>query len=134
MNKQVVSLIRSLGIDPIVMQDKNNMAKPVAQFYTENPDISFAIAILSADDWVYPKEGKPGDALMYADQQVVFHLGFWIGHLGRSHVFSLFYDQKSFRWPTEHFDVIYTPLDKNSSWKKELVQRLKTSGIKITEE
>lgn len=132
MNKQVVSLIRELGIDPIVMQDKNNKTKPIAQFYTEHPDISFVIAILSADDWVYPKNGKPDDARLYADQRVIFHLGFWIGHLGRGHVFALYYDQRSFRWPTEHFDIIYTPLDKNSAWKKELTERLKASGIEVT--
>ena len=131
MNKQVVSLIREFGIDPLVMQDKNNKTKPVAQFFTEHPDISFVIAILSADDWVYPKNGKPKDALMYADQGIVFHLGFWIGRLGRNRVFALYYDQRSFRWPTEHFDVIYTPLDKNTAWKKELVSRLKASGIKF---
>lgn len=134
MNRQVVSLIRELGINPIVMQDKDNKAKPIAQFFTENPDITFAVAILSADDWVYPKEGKPKDAFMYADQGVVFHLGFWIGRLGRNHVFALYYDQRSFRWPTEHFDVIYTPLDKNDMWKKELVNRLKASGIEFNAE
>lgn len=131
MNKQVVSLIRELGFDPIVMQDKDNSTKPLAQFVTDHKDISFVIAILSADDWVYPKKGKPQDALMYADQRVVFHLGFWIGLLGRNRVFALYYDQRSFRWPTEHFDVIYTPLDKNDSWKKELVSRLKECGINI---
>ena len=69
-------------------------------------DISFAIAILSADDWMYPKDGKPGDALMYAEQRIAFHLGFWIGRLGRQHVFALYYDQKSFRcrlgWGSNH--------------------------------
>jgi predicted nucleotide-binding protein len=131
MNRQVVSLIRELGIDPIVMQDKNNLKKPLAQFLTENLDISFVIAILSADDWVYPKKGKPKDALLYATQQVVFHLGYWVGKLGRNHVFALYYDQRSFRWPTEHFDIIYTPLDDRDAWKKELVRRIKESGIEI---
>ena len=134
MNKQVVSVIRSLGIDPIVMQDKQNRDKPLAQFVTEYQDISFAIVILSADDWVYPKSGKPKDAFTFTDQKIVFHLGFWTGKLGRSRVFTLYYDQRSFRHPTEHFDVIYTPLDKNDLWKKELVSRLIASNIKITQE
>ncbi len=132
MNRQVVSLIKELGIDPIVMQDKANHKKSLAQFVTEYKDVSFMIAILSADDWVYPKEGKHQDALMYADQRVVFHVGFWIGKLGRNRVFALYYDQRSFRWPTEHFDVIYTPLDRNDAWKKELVRRLEDNNIKIT--
>lgn len=131
MNKQVVSLIRELGINPVIMQDTAHIKKPIAQFYTENPEISFVVAILSADDWVYPKNGKPKDALMYCDQGVVFHLGFWIGRLGRNRVFALFYDQRSFRWPTEHFDVIYTPLDKNGIWKTELVSRLAAGGIQF---
>jgi len=129
MNRQVVSVIKELGIDPIVMQDKNNNTEPLAQFITENKDISFVIAILSADDWVYPKQGKTQDALMYADQKVIFHLGFWIGMLGRNRVFALYYDQRSFRWPTEHFDVLYTPLDRNQSWKGDLINRLKKCDI-----
>lgn len=131
MNRQVVSLIRELGIDPVVMQDKSNLKKPLAQFLTENLDIAFVIAILSADDWVYPKKGKPKEALLYATQQVVFHLGYWIGKLGRNRVFALYYDQRSFRWPTEHFDVIYTPLDDRDAWQKELIRRIKESGIEI---
>ena len=133
MNRQVVSLIKQLGIDPIVMQDKSNNVKPLAQFITDHKDISFTIAILSADDWVYPKQGKTQDALMYADQRVIFHLGFWIGMLGRNRVFALYYDQRSFRWPTEHFDVIYTPLDRNQLWRGELVKRLKESNISFSE-
>lgn len=129
MNRQVVSVIRELGIDPIVMQDKKNSSKSLAQFVTEHKDIAFVIAILSADDWVYPKQGKPQDAMMYADQKVVLHLGFWIGRLGRNRIFALYYDQRSFRWPTEHFDVIYTPLDRNQMWKGELIKRLKESNI-----
>jgi predicted nucleotide-binding protein len=134
MNRQVVSLIRELGISPIVMRDKQNSVIPLAHFLTANQDVSFVIAILSADDWVYPKNGKPKDALMYADQRVVFHLGYWVGKLGRNRVFALYYDQRSFRWPTEHFDVIYTPLDRNDAWKKELINRLKTSGINASVE
>ena len=129
MNRQVVSVIKELGIDPIVMQDKKNRTKPLAQFVEEHKDISFVIAILSADDWVYPKQGKPQDAMMYADQKVVLHLGFWIGRLGRNRIFALYYDQRSFRWPTEHFDVIYTPLDRNQMWKGELIKRLKENNI-----
>lgn len=131
MNKQVVSLIRELGIDPLVMQDKDNAAKPLADFVHQHPDISFAIAILSADDWVYPKQGKPKDALMRADQRVVFHLGYWIGKLGREKVYALFYDQRTFRWPTEYFDVIYTPLDRDGLWKAELIRRLRQAGFNL---
>lgn len=131
MNKQVVSLIRELGIDPLVMQDRDNAIKPLADFVHQYPDVSFAIAILSADDWVYPKQGKPKDALMRADQRVIFHLGYWIGKLGRERVFTLYYDQRSFRWPTEYFDVIYTPLDREGLWKTELVKRLEQCGFKL---
>ncbi len=129
MNKQVVSLIRELGIEPVVMQDKKNASQPLAQFLTEHPSIGFVAAILSADDFVYPKEGKPGEALLRSDQKVVFHLGFWIGKLGRERVLALYYDQRNFRRPTDYFDAIYTLLDKEGLWKKELLSRLKQSGF-----
>lgn len=131
MNKQVVSLIRELGIEPVVMQDKKYAEKPMAEFLAAYPEIRFVVAILSSDDWVYPKDGKPKDAILRADQKVVFHLGYWIGKLGRDSVFALFYDQHSFRWPTPFFDVIYTPLDKEGLWKRELVERLKRAGFAV---
>lgn len=129
MNKQVVSVIKELGISPIVMQDKKYAGKPLAEIAAAHPDIQFVVAILSADDWVYPKDGKPGDAVLRADHLVVFHLGYWLGKLGRERVFALFYEQRSFRWPTEYFDLIYTPLDKGGLWQKELCRRLKARGL-----
>jgi predicted nucleotide-binding protein len=129
MNKQVVSVIKDLGIKPLVMQDKKYAEKPLAEFVAAHPDIQFVVAILSADDWVYPKEGKPKDAVLRADQLVVFHLGYWIGKLGRERVFVLYYDQRSFQWPTKFMDLIYTPLDKGGLWQKELIRRLKQFGL-----
>ncbi len=129
MNKQVVSVIRDLGIKPLVMQDKKYLERPLAEFVAAHPDIQFVVAILSADDWVYPKEAKPKDALLRADQQVVFHLGYWIGKIGRERVFALYYDQRSFQWPTKFLDLIYTPLDKGGLWQKELIRRLKQFGL-----
>ena len=129
MNKQVVSVIKDLGIQPLVMQDKKYAEKPLAEFVAAYPDIQFVVAILSADDWVYPKEGKPKDAGLRADQQVVFHLGYWFGKLGRERVFALYYDQRSFQWPTKFLDLIYTPLDKGGLWQKELILRLKQFGL-----
>lgn len=130
MNKQVVSVIKELGIKPIVMQNKEHAAKPLAEFVAAHPDIQFVVAILSADDWIYPKDsGKPKDAVLCADQLVVFHLGYWIGRLGRERVFALYYDQQNFRWPTKFWDLIYTPLDKKGLWQKELSRRLKELGL-----
>ncbi len=129
MNKQVVSVIRDLGIKPLVMQDKRYAEKPLAEFGAAHPDIQFVVAILSSDDWVYPKEGKPKDAVLRADQQVVFHLGYWIGKLGRERVFALYYDQRSFQWTTKFMDLIYTPLDKGGLWQKKLARRLKQFGF-----
>ena len=129
MNKQVVSVIRELGIKPLVMQDKKYAGRSLAEFVAAHPDIRFVVVILSSDDWVYPKEGKPKDAVLRADQLVVFHLGYWIGKLGRERVFALYYDQRSFQWPTKFMDLIYTPLDKGGLWQKELIRRLKQFGL-----
>ena len=129
MNKQVVSVIRDLGIKPLVMQDRKYAEKPLAEFVAAYPGIQFVVAILSADDWVYPKEAGPQDAVLRADQQVVFHLGYWTGKLGRERVFALYYDQRSFQWPTKFLDLIYTPLDKGGLWQEELIGRLKQFGL-----
>ena len=129
MNKQVVSVIKELGIKPLVMQDKKYAEKSLAEFVAAHPDIQFVVVVLSSDDWLYPKEGKPKDAVLCADQLVVFHLGYWIGKLGRERVFALYYDQRSFQRPTKFMDLIYTPLDKGGLWQKELIRRLKQFGL-----
>ncbi len=103
--------------------------KPMAQKVMENPDVSAAIVVLSADDFVYPREGKPAEALMRVEQEVVFELGFWLAKFGRQRVAAIYYDQKRFRCPTEFFDVFYIPYNKQSLWRQELDGRLRQWGL-----
>lgn len=125
MKAEVAAYLNKLGFEIVFTQDKINSLKPIAQKVTENPDVRFAVVLLSGDDFVYPKNDKPANAFLKANQKVVFELGFWINHLGRDHVLALYQDQKSFRRPTEYFDVLYILFDKQGAWKKELLARVK---------
>ena len=132
MNAPMIEFLISLGLEPILMRDKENSAKPIAVKFTQYNDIDFALAILSGDDFVYRKEnGKPQSSHLKADQGVVFELGFWLGKLGRDRVIAFYYDQKNFRCPTEFFDLRYVPFDKNGGWHWELVERLNQCNFKI---
>lgn len=126
---EIIAFLKELGLDPVVTQSDINTKQPLAEKALRFRDVRFIIILLYTDQFVYPKDGKPAEALLKADQKVVFELGFWIGKRGRDKVFVLHYDQKSFRIPSEYFDAIFTPLDKKGLWKKELLERLKQNGF-----
>ncbi len=131
MKKQVAEVLNEFRLKSVFTQDELNALKPIAQKATEFSEISSAIVLLSGDDFVYSKEEKPHNAFLKADQKIVFELGFWIAKLGRGNVVALYPEQKSFRFPTEYFDVIYVPFDKKSAWKAELISRLKQWGYEV---
>ena len=131
MKNEVTRYLESLGVTPVLSQNKGNAFMPLAEKLNQHRGIVFAIVILNADDLVYHKDGKPQNALLRAGQKTVFELGFWVGRLGRKKVFTLYKEKKLFRHPTEFYDVIYTPFDDNGLWQKELHKRLADSDVAV---
>jgi predicted nucleotide-binding protein len=123
--------IKELGLNPIFVYDSKNINQTLEQTCSTYPHICFAIVILSADDFSYPKEKKPGEAKLRTRQNFVFALGFLSSKYGRQNVFVLYQEQKNFLLPTPYHHAIYTALDTKEIWKKELATRLKSRGYQI---
>lgn len=129
MRTKIHEFLNQMKITPVFTHQKQGDFKPMAQIYNMNKNINFAIVLLSADNFSYPRvNGSPKDALMRSDQKVIFELGFCIGKFGRDRVIALYYDQKSYRCPTEIFDALYIPFDKKNVWQGEVKEKLKNAG------
>ena len=134
MTKNVVTLLKSFGLEPFLSRDPFNAAKSMEEKLNKPAKFDFSIVILSADDFSYPKNGKPGESKLRPAQNVVFEMGYLLGKFKRQNVFVLYYEQKSFLLPTGLNDVMYTPYDKPGHWRKDLIARLKLCGYPIERE
>ena len=131
MKNHVVELLKKIGLNPVLSRDPTNTAKAMEEKLGDPLQMDFAVVILSGDDFVYPKNGKPAEAKLRATQITVFELGYLLGKFKRQNVFVLYHEQKSFLLPTGLNDVMYTPHDKTGHWRKELIQRLRLCGYTI---
>ncbi|MCD4779552.1 MAG: nucleotide-binding protein [Candidatus Omnitrophica bacterium] len=131
MKDRVVNFMKDLKYQTVLTLDRQNAHKTMKEKFTENQDVLAVIVILSADTFVYARDGKPKDALMYADPRVIFEFGYWMGKLGRDKVFILYYDQRRYRCPTELTDPIYIPYDKTPDWQTRLCREFEKHGIPL---
>lgn len=122
----IANSIKKMGWEPVATKEAPHLQKSMMQKFTEFTDISCAVVILSADYFAYKKNDKPKDAKLRAAQDVVFETGILIGKFGRNRVFILHPDKPGFEIPSNYFDAVYIPLDKNENWLRELSQKLKS--------
>lgn len=125
MKKAIFPFLKESGCTCIFSLDKENIQKPLLQKATEFKHIQHAIAILTPDNFVYARDSKPSEATMQTWEKVAFELGFWTGTMGRENVATIYYNQKSFKNPTNTFDTFTIPFDQSHAWKTEVTQRLK---------
>ena len=101
-------------------------------FYQRHQHIIFAVAVLSRDEFFYPKDGKPAQALLQSPQETVFKLGYLVGKLGKSNCFIFYREQKSYRLPVSLMHAMFTVCDHDDRWKTLLQDRLRFAGHNIS--
>ncbi len=107
------------------------MERALDEIMRSNPDVFFSVVVLSGDEFVYDKNSKPSQARVCSKQDIVFKLGYLIGHHGKSHCFVLYKEQKSFALPTSLIHGIFTVLDDDVRWKDMLRSRLVGAGYSV---
>ncbi|HPB67549.1 MAG TPA: nucleotide-binding protein [Candidatus Omnitrophota bacterium] len=108
------------------------MERALDEIMRNNPDVFFSVVVLSGDEFVYDKNGKPSQARVCSKQDIVFKLGYLIGHYGKSNCFVLYKEQKSFALPTSLIHGIFTVLDDDVRWRDMLRSRLVGAGYSIS--
>lgn len=131
MKQAVARTLEKMNITPIILHEQPNEGRTVIEKFTDYSDVSFAVVILSPDDFGYSKKQTHENAKLRARQNVIFELGFFIGKLGRNRVFILKKEEMDFEMPSDYNGVVYTSYDKSGKWILELVRELNTCGYQV---
>lgn len=141
MKQSVARTIEKLNLDPIILHEQADGGKTIIEKFESNAEkVGFAVILLSADDLGASKKDikrseEQSNGLDHclkarARQNVVFEMGYFIGKLGRSHVFLLL--EEGVEKPGDLDGIVYTPFDGNDGWKIKLVKELKACGYKVS--
>lgn len=127
MKATVARFIKQLDFEPIILHEQASSGDTIIEKLERNSDVSYAIVLLSPDD-VGAVESKKDELQYRARQNVVLELGYFIGKLGRSHVFTLV--RKQVEFPSDFQGVVYVPFD-GEDWKLRLIKELKHLGFEV---
>jgi predicted nucleotide-binding protein len=131
MYQEVMKFLKKLDLEAVVSKSRINYTESMEQKFIDYPQIKLAIVLLSGDDFVYPKDGRPGNAKLRASQDNVFELAYFLAKLSRQGVFILYQEQRNFLLPTDLMNAIYTPYLQGGHWRHELSKRLKEREYRI---
>jgi len=126
MKLAVDSVIRKLGLTPIILHEQPNIGRTIIEKFEKlSEDVSFAIVLLSADDEM--KDGK-----YRARQNVILELGYFIAKLGRKNVVALYQTSSEIEIPSDISGVLYEPYDNPyGNWRYNVVRELKAVGFDV---
>lgn len=127
MKEAVARFLENLELAPIILHEQASGGDTIIEKLERHRNVSYAIILLSPDD--VGRVNNQGKALRArARQNVILELGFFMGALGRSHVFTLL--RGDIEHPSDLLGVIYVKFD-DASWKMKLLQELKHNGFDI---
>jgi predicted nucleotide-binding protein len=132
MKQAVARAIEKLGLETRILHELPSQGKTIIEkLIAHSSEVSYAIILLSADDYGYSvKEGSAKKKLR-ARQNVILELGFFLGKLGRDKVIALFEVNENFDIPNDYKGVLYIPYDKGGKWKFEILKELNKSGFAV---
>lgn len=131
----VARFLSKLKLNPIILHEQADQGNTLIEKFEKHASVSFAIAILSADDLAVAKNkisgGKSIEESLQARarQNVIFEFGYFIGTLGRKNVVAIVED--GVETPSDYSGVLYVPFDASHSWHLKLVKELKAAGLEI---
>lgn len=123
----VARTIERLGLEAIILHEQPNSGKTIIEKFEEHSDVSFAIVLLTDDDF---GKGKKDDNLnIRARQNVILELGYFIGKLSRNKVCPLY--TSGVELPSDLHGLLYIEIDAEESWRFKLAKELKATGFDI---
>jgi predicted nucleotide-binding protein len=132
MKAEVALIVTKLGLDPIILHEQPDKGRTIIEKFEKYSDVSYAIVLLSPDDYGYSKNQSPKKRKLRSRQNVIFELGFFIGKLGRERVLAIHRKSKKFEFPSDYSGIIYKPYDNLEKWKSELVKELRGCGYNVS--
>ena len=131
MKQAVARTVEKIDLKPIILHEQPNKGRTIIEKFEDYSDVNFAIVLLSPDDIAYPKNKSSEDKKFRARQNVIFELGFFVGKLGREHVFILYREEHNFEFPTDYSGICYTPYNNKGQWRFNLIGELNSCGYNV---
>ncbi len=122
--RRVQDFLKSLGLEPVVLQDQANRGRTLIEKFIEHSEVGFAIVLMTADDYGRSRS-ETSDALR-ARQNVILELGYFIGHLGRDRVAALY--ESGVETPSDISGLTYIPFG-NAKWAEAVKLELQAIGM-----
>jgi len=121
-------LLRILDLEPIILNEQIVGGKTIIEALERHSEVSFAIVILTPDDFGGSKM-DPATAIDRPRQNVVFEMGYFIGKLGRQRVLALL--KGGVELPSDLRGVLYVEMDSHKSWHRQVFRELREAGFDI---
>ncbi|MFX1442084.1 MAG: TIR domain-containing protein [Promethearchaeota archaeon] len=129
LKEKIKNTLIKLDLEPIILHEQANKGRIILEKFEDHSNVGYAIVLLTPDD----KGSLKNDSTLKerARQNVVFEFGFFIGKLGRDHVFILYKESESFEKPSDIDGLVYCNYDEKGAWKMRLVKEMKAIGYQI---
>lgn len=128
LKEKVARLVSDLGLKPVILHEQPNKGETVIEKLESNASRStFAIILLTPDDFGYSSVDGPNKVSSRARQNVILELGYFIGKLGRSRTCAIYRDMEI---PSDFNGVVYVPYD-DGAWRYNVAKELKAAGYSI---
>lgn len=131
--ESVARFIEKIGLEAIILHEKPNRgSNSIFSKLKNNSDVTFAVVLLSGDDYGYSKEESAKSKKLRARQNVIFELGYFLAHLGENKVYALKEDGVDFEMHSDFSGIVYGLYQRNNSnWKNQLSRELLAAGLRI---
>jgi predicted nucleotide-binding protein len=124
----VASFLTKLGLEPVIPHGEPSSGINLVEKIGKSPNVTFAIILLTADDYGYPK-GRPEESKPRPKQDVIFELGFLIGRIGQNLVCALC--EEGLDLPPEYKGNVFIPYDPGGLWKLLIARAMKMANVHL---
>lgn len=127
--ESVARFLEKLNLAPIVLHEQPNRGRTIIEKFFDYAEVTFAVVLLTADDYGGPQKHKRRKPRPRARQNVILELGFFLGKLGRERVCALY--EEGVEIPSDYQGVLFVPLDSQQAWQMRLAIEMKEAGLDI---
>jgi predicted nucleotide-binding protein len=127
----VVLTLTNLGLRPTVLGDTPGEGDTFAEAIEKHSNVSFAVILLTPDDWGEAKVKKPRRPR--ARQNVILEWGYFVGRIGRQNVTALLKSDGTtdLELPSNYNGLRYIVVDEDGKWRKTLARELSNASIPV---
>ena len=124
LKQSVARIVEKQGINAVILTEQANQGKTIIEKFENYSDVGGAICLFTADD--FGRSKKENTDCVRARQNVVFETGYFIGKLGRKHIFIL--ADEGVEMPSDLDGVVCT---NTVNWQFELLKEMKAMGYTV---